>query len=59
MYTVARLLQIVGLTIPLLAIVLQLMERISLGQMLGFLVFAVALFGIGHLLQQYSGSGPA
>lgn len=57
MYSVARFLQIVGLTIPPLAIVAQLMERISLGQMLGFLVAAMAFFGIGHLMQRYSGGG--
>lgn len=59
MYTLARLLQLIGLTIPPLAIIAQLMERISLGQMLGFLVAAVAVFGIGHLLQRYSGGGGA
>ena len=59
MYTLARLLQLIGLTIPPLAIIAQLMERISLGQMLGFLVAAVAVFGIGHLLQRYSGGGQA
>lgn len=57
MYSVARLLQIVGLTIPPLAILAQLMERITLGQMLGFLVAAMAFFGIGHLMQRYSGGG--
>jgi hypothetical protein len=59
MYTIARFLQIVGLSIPMLAIVAQLMERITLGQMLGFLVAAMAFFGIGHLMQRYSGGGPA
>lgn len=57
MYVVARLLQLVGLTIPLLAIVAQLNERITLGQMLGFLVAAMAVFGIGHVLQRFSGGG--
>ena len=59
MYTVGRFLQIISLTIPLLAIVAQLNERISLGQMLGFLVAAMAIFGIGHVLQRYAGGGPA
>jgi hypothetical protein len=59
MFTLARMLQLAGLTIPLLAIVAQLMERISLGQMLGFLVVSIALFAIGNLLQRYSGgTGP-
>jgi hypothetical protein len=56
MYAAGRLLQIVGLTIPLLAIVAQLNESISLGQMLGFLVAAMAVFGMGHVLQRYLGS---
>lgn len=59
MYTLARILQLAGLTIPLLAIVAQLNERISLRQMLGFLVVAMGVFGMGHLLQRYSGGGPA
>ena len=59
MYGLARFLQIVGLTIPLLAIIAQLNERISLGQMLGFLIAALAVFGIGHVLQRYAGGGPA
>jgi EamA domain-containing membrane protein RarD len=58
MYSVARFLQFVGLTIPLLAIVAQLNESISQGQMLGFLVVSMAVFGIGHLLQRYSGGNP-
>ncbi len=51
----ARLLQLVGLTIPPLAMIAQLGERITAGQMLQFLVVAVALFGIGYMLQQYGG----
>jgi hypothetical protein len=57
MYTLARLLQLAGLTIPWLAVFAQLLERISLGQMLGFLVVAVGVFMIGHQLQRFSGSG--
>jgi hypothetical protein len=57
MYTLARFLQVAGLTIPLLAIVAQLMERITLVQMLGFLVVSLAVFYIGNLLQRNS-SGP-
>jgi hypothetical protein len=55
MYTLARFLQVLGLTIPLLAIVAQLNERITLGQMLGFLVASMTTFIIGHTLQRYSG----
>jgi hypothetical protein len=59
MYTLARFLQFVGLIIPLMAIMAQLLERISLGQMLGFLIVAVGIFVIGQQLQRYSGSdGP-
>jgi hypothetical protein len=54
MYTAARLLQVLGLTIPLLAIVAQLNERITQGQMLGFLVASMTVFIIGHTLQRYS-----
>ena len=50
----ARLLQIAGLTIPLLAMVAQLTEQIKAGQMLQFLIVSVALFTAGYLLQQYS-----
>jgi hypothetical protein len=59
MHTLARIFQVAGLTIPLLAIFAQLNERISLGQMLGFLVVAIAIFSIGQLLERYSGSGRA
>jgi hypothetical protein len=58
MYIVARLLQLVGLTIPPLAILAQLNERISLGQMLGFLIVAMCVFIIGHVLQRYWGGEP-
>jgi hypothetical protein len=57
MYTIARFLQVVGLTIPPLAIIAQLNERISLSQMLGFLVASITVFGIGYVLQRYFGSG--
>jgi hypothetical protein len=59
MYTAARFLQLIGLTIPLLAIVAQLNNRITQGQMLGFLAVAVGVFLIGHVLQRYSGGGQA
>lgn len=58
MYSVARLLQMIGLTIPPLAIIAQLTGNIDLKQMLGFLVASVAVFTIGYLLQRYSGGGP-
>jgi hypothetical protein len=59
MHSVARLLQMVGLTIPPLAIIAQLMESITLGQMLGFLIASIAVFMIGYLMQRYSDGGSA
>ena len=58
MYSIARLLQIAGLAIPPLAIVAQLNEHISLGQMLSFLAVAIGVFMLGYLLQRFSG-GPS
>jgi len=55
MYTVARFLQMVGLTIPLLAIVAQLQNAIKANTMLGFLVASVLIFSIGQVLQRYTG----
>ena len=39
---------------PPLAMVLQLSESISLGQMLTILVASVCLFGIGRIVEGYS-----
>jgi hypothetical protein len=58
MYTLARFLQLAGLTIPPLAILAQLNQAISAGKMLGFLVVSVLIFSIGYLLQRYTSSGP-
>lgn len=58
MYTIARFLQLLGLTTPLLAVVAQLNENISAGKMLGFLVASVLLFSIGQVLQRVSGGSP-
>jgi hypothetical protein len=55
MFTLGRVLQSAGLSIPLLAIFAQLNDRITLGQMLRFLVAAICIFTIGYLLQRYSG----
>ena len=58
MHTLARFLQIAGLTIPLIAIFAQLGDSITAGQMLGFLIVAILLFSMGYLLQRYtSGRG--
>jgi hypothetical protein len=56
MYSLARLLQMAGLTILPLAILAQLNESITAGQMLGFLVVGALVFTIGYLLQRYTGS---
>jgi hypothetical protein len=57
MHSLARLLQLIGLTILPLAMFAQLAERISAGQMLQFLVVGVCVFSAGYLLQRYRGSG--
>jgi len=54
MRVVGRLMEILGLALPLLAIVLQLAERISVGQMLIMLVAAVSMFYLGRMIQGYS-----
>ena len=59
MYKLARFIQMAGLAIPPLAIIAQLMDEITLGQMLGFLTVSVGLFLVGYLLQRYSGGGPS
>jgi hypothetical protein len=55
MYSLARLLQLLALAIPPLAMVAQLNSDIGAGKMLQFLGLSVCLFCIGYLLQQYTG----
>ena len=43
MYTLARFLQMVGLTIPVLAVFAQLNQSITASKMLGFLIASVAM----------------
>ena len=59
MYTLARMLQMVGLTIPPLAILAQLTDpdNFGTGEMLKFLLMAVGIFLLGYLLQRFGGSG--
>lgn len=57
MRPIARFLQFAGLTVPPLALVAQLLEHITTGQMLRFLMVSVCLFTMGYLLQQYTGEG--
>ncbi len=54
MHTLGRLLQVLGLAMPPLAMVMQLTEAISLGQMLTTLVASVCLFLIGRILEGYA-----
>ena len=58
MYTLARILQMIGLAIPPLAIVSQLAdsENFGTGRMLMFLLMAVGIFLLGYLLQRFGGS---
>jgi len=46
-----RLLQLAGLTIPLLAVMAELNGNIRVGQLLMFLVASVCLFWIGHVIR--------
>jgi hypothetical protein len=55
MQSVGRLLQLLGLAIPPLAMIAQLANRIRANQMLQFLAVAVCVFGTGYLLQHYTG----
>ena len=56
MHSIARLLQLAGLTIPPLAMVAQLNQSISTGRMLQFLVMSIGLFLLGYTIQRHSGS---
>ncbi|MBX3412660.1 MAG: hypothetical protein KF708_08230 [Pirellulales bacterium] len=56
MRVLGRFLQQVGLIAPPISIVLQLMNVLSLGQMLTALVAAVCSFGIGRILEGYAPS---
>ena len=55
MYTLARILQTVGLVIPPMAILSQLSnpEEFGTGEMLKFLLMAVGIFLLGYLLQRF------
>ena len=51
---VGRGLQVLGLVLPPLAMVMQLADAVSLGQMLTMLLAAVCCFGIGRIVEGYS-----
>lgn len=46
--------QIVGLVLPILAILMQITDRISVGKMLIMAVAAISLFYIGRLIEGYA-----
>jgi len=58
MHTLARMLQMIGLTIPPLAILAQLNDpdHFGTGPMLKFLLMAVGVFLLGYLLQRFGSS---
>ena len=55
MHSLARLLQLAGLAVPPLAMVAQLRGDIKTGEMLKFLFLAIGVFGLGYLMQRFSG----
>jgi len=54
MRALGKFLQIVGLVLPLAAILAQLSASISTGQMLTFLVAAVSAFWLGRILEGFA-----
>lgn len=56
MRVIGRLGQMIGLAVPPVAILLQLNQSISLGQMLMMLLFAACAFWIGRILEGYAGA---
>ena len=54
MYTLGRFLQVIGLTIPPLAIVSELNQS-NPGLMLKFMFMGAGVFTLGYLFQRYSG----
>jgi hypothetical protein len=57
MRQIGRMLQVVGLTVPPLTIVMQLMGSIKANQMLLMLVACVCVFGIGRIIEGYGREG--
>ena len=52
--SLGRLLQIGGLSLPILAIVMQVMEQVTVGQMLAMWVAAMCMFYIGRIMEGYA-----
>ncbi len=61
MHSIGRLLQMIGLTIPPLAVIAQLAnpEEFKANKMLQFLFASICIFSIGYILQRYSGGRPS
>lgn len=53
MHAIGRFGQLIGLSLPAVAVLLELNRTISLGQMLMLLVFSVCAFWIGRILEGY------
>jgi hypothetical protein len=56
MKPLGRLAQFAGLTLPAVAVILELNRTISLGQMLVMLLAAVCCFWIGRIVEGYAGA---
>ncbi|MBI3837209.1 MAG: hypothetical protein HY288_04650 [Planctomycetia bacterium] len=54
MRSLGRGLVLLGLAVPLLAILMQLSETISLGQMIAMAVAGACLFWIGRIVEGYA-----
>lgn len=54
MRAIGRLGQLIGLSLPALAVLLELNRTISLSQMLMLLVFSISAFWIGRILEGYA-----
>ena len=54
MAALGRFGQLVGLTVPAVAVILELNRAITLGQMLTMLVASVSCFWIGRILEGYA-----
>jgi hypothetical protein len=54
MRVIGRLGQLVGLGMPVMAVMLELGGQITSGPMLVMLVFSVCCFGIGRILERYA-----
>ena len=49
-----RLMQLAGLTLPIVAVLMQVTDQLSVGRMLVMAVAAISLFYIGRILEGYA-----